>query len=162
MTRGWWHRHGVVRGAFVANQFQQQGLGGVSGNDDAAVHATAQQAGAGSEAEVAAMIRAAVAAIAMVLEDRLNALRVEGDGRRSRLCLRCDTAWLPKDSGCRQREGNDAAGKRKAEGVKPISAKLVVSHESNPRNAFNVTGWRWIAQAGKIAFSKYQVWWWFG
>ena len=63
----------------MTNQSNQQGLGCVSGNDDAAIHATTQEARAGSKAKVAAMIGPAVAAIAVALKDRQDALRIEGD-----------------------------------------------------------------------------------
>ena len=122
----------------MANQFKQQGLGCVAGNDDRAVHTTAQKAGARGEAEVAAMIGAAVAAIAMAFKDGLDALRVEGDGSGSRLRFRCDTARLPKGSGRCEYESAECEREHaavEAEGLEPISGRLVASHETNLRDA---------------------------
>ncbi len=121
--RRWGHRHGVVLRAFVADQANQQGLGCVSGDDDGTVHAAMQETGAGSEAEVAAMIEAAVAAIAVTLKDGLNALRVEGDGAGIRAGLCRDAVWMPErggyycDGACSQRECGYVAGERQAEGL---------------------------------------------
>lgn len=77
--RRWRHWHGIVGWAFVTNQSNQEGLGGVAGNDDGAIHATTQKARTRRNAQVAAMIEAAVAAIAVVLEDGLDALRIKRD-----------------------------------------------------------------------------------
>ena len=79
----------------MADQSKEQRLGGVSWNDDAAIHTAAQEPGARSEAEVTAMVFAAVAAIAVGLEDGLDALRVERDGVGSRSTLCGDPVWLP-------------------------------------------------------------------
>jgi len=79
----------------MTDQSNEQGLGCVSWNDDASIHATTQKSGARSDAEVATMIEAAVAAVAVGLEDGLNALGVERYGVGSGSVLRGDIARLP-------------------------------------------------------------------
>lgn len=103
-----WHGHGVVGGAFVADQLDEQRLHGVSGDDDGTVVATFQQACAGGHAEAAAMVCAAVAAIAVGLEDGLHALGIEGCGVGCGVGLCGDGMGLPEESGGCERCGCEA------------------------------------------------------
>lgn len=122
------HGHGVVRRAFVADQFHEQGFGGIAGNDDGAVHASAKEAGAGGDAEVAAMIHAAVAAITVGFEDGLDALRVEGEGAGVGSGLRCD-GLLPEGGGGGEGEsgGGECDGEAKADHASGLRAAINVS-----------------------------------
>jgi len=89
----------------VADQLDEQRLLCIPGDDDRAIVAATQQAGFGSDAEAAAMVHAAVAAIAVVLEDGLHTLSVEGYGVRSGVGLGGDGMGLPEKSGGCERCG---------------------------------------------------------
>ena len=88
------------------------------------------------------MVDASVAAVAVIFQDGLNALGVEGDGTGGGLGLSRDAAWLPKGRGSCEREGDeresgDVAGN--AEAVEPISGRLVAGHALCLRGAFDGT-----------------------
>ncbi len=104
---GWGHGHGVVGGAFMADELDDEGLLGVAGNDDGAVVAAAKEAGFGVDVEAAAMVHAGVATVAVGGEDGLDALGVELDrvGRGSG--LGGDGVWMPEGGAGEQSGGGD-------------------------------------------------------
>lgn len=101
----WGHGHGIVCGAFVADELDEEGVFGVSGDEDGAVVAAFEHAGHVVEAEAAAMVGRAVAAVAVVAENGLDLLRVVRLGVRRGVRLRSD------GGGVRQRGDGEGPGK---------------------------------------------------